>query len=61
MIFVSNIHAQALQFSHELLDLFLDWIASHVTQIFVAGAAEHFEDRSGKPICDCDFGFITRA
>jgi hypothetical protein len=35
MPFVMDIHAQALEFAHESLDLLFNRVAAHVSQVFV--------------------------
>jgi hypothetical protein len=58
MSFMMYIHAQALEFAHESLDLFFNRISAHVSQIFVRFTAENFINGSGDPVCDCNLGFI---
>lgn len=58
---MSNIHAQALEFSNVVLDLFFCRIPAHVSQIFVGGATQDFINDSCKSIGNTNFGFVGRA
>lgn len=61
MVFVSDIHAQALQFSNELLDLLFHRVAPHVAKILVVCTAKDLVNRSCKPIGNSDLGFVARS
>ena len=58
MIFMLDMDAEAPEFAYKALDLLLEWVAAHVTEIFVTGAAEYLEDRSRQPISDGYLGFV---
>ena len=58
MAFMTDVDAEDLELFDQALDLFFDGISAHVPEVFVAGSAEHLEDRARKPIRHGDFRFV---
>jgi hypothetical protein len=58
MIFVSNIHAQCLEFAYKILDLLFGWISALVAKVFVGRSTHDFVNGSSQTVGNADFGFV---